>query len=109
MKHDELIDEKPKMTQASELAGCPFCGSRPFFGLGKKGSCQLHGEPFQAVTIYCKKHECPAKPLVSGGDIYNGGEAKARIEVAKMWNKRAAPTYGFGNDSRENYTLRGAQ
>jgi len=79
---------KPYMLQASELEKCPFCNSQPYFGLGKKGNCQLHGEPFQSVVIFCKKHECPAKPKVEGGDIYNGGEAKARIEVAKLWNRR---------------------
>ena len=60
--------------------------------LGKQGSCQLHGEPFQAIQIHCKKHECPAKPRVSAGDIFNGGRPKAEDEAIALWNKRYEPT-----------------
>ena len=74
--------------QKIKLLPCPFCGATPIWGRGKRGSCQLHGEPFQAVTIHCVV-ACPAKPMVSAGDIYNGGEHKARLEAAAIWNKRA--------------------
>lgn len=74
--------------QSTELKSCPFCGSKAYFGLGKRFGCQLHGESSQAVTIRCQNKECPAKPCVSGGDIFNGGEEKARIEVAQKWNNR---------------------
>lgn len=68
--------------------GCPFCNSQPFIEDGKRGSCQLHGEPFQPIIIRCKKHECHAKPSISWGDIYNGGRLKAIQEAAQKWNKR---------------------
>jgi hypothetical protein len=71
------------------LLPCPFCGNAPYFELGKRGNCQLHGEPFQSIIIRCKKSDCPAKPLIAAGDIFNGGEAKAKKEAAKLWNTRA--------------------
>jgi hypothetical protein len=67
---------------------CPFCGSKPFVEQGKRGSCQLHGEPFQSVVIRCKKQECPAKPLIQAGDIFNGGYEKAKAEAVAIWNTR---------------------
>jgi hypothetical protein len=57
------------------------------WGLGKKGSCQLHGEPMQSVTLACRMG-CRVRPSVSGGDIFNGGESQARNEVARIWNTR---------------------
>lgn len=68
---------------------CPFCGSIPYIGLGKQGSCQLHGEPFQSVIVHCKSPVCYARPSISGGDIYNGGKEKAELEAIKIWNRRA--------------------
>ena len=69
------------------LVPCKCCGSRPFIDKGKRGSCQLHGEPFQAILIVCKKRECAAKPKVEGGDIFNGGEQKAKLEAIDKWNR----------------------
>jgi len=80
----------PSSTMREALEKCPFCGSTTYIDLGKKGSCQLHGEPFQSIIIHCKKHECPAKPKVEGGDIYNGGKEKAIKEVSIKWNTRTA-------------------
>lgn len=68
---------------------CPFCGFLPYVDLGKKGSCQLHGEPFQSVLVHCKKQECPAKPSIQAGDIYDGGKDKAEEEAVAKWNRRA--------------------
>jgi hypothetical protein len=76
------------MTIIDELKLCPFCGSKPKIKLGKKGHCQLHGDPYQGVVIYCDNHECKIKCGVEAGDIYNGGETKAREEVKKIWNTR---------------------
>ena len=81
------------MTDILFLKECPFCGSKPFIELGKRGSCQLHGEPYQAIVIRCKKHECPAKPRIEAGDIYNGGEGKAKNEAANIWNTRTGATH----------------
>lgn len=72
-----------------DLEPCPFCGSNPHISLGKKGSCQLHGEPFQSVRIHCDKRECLFKPSIQAGDIFNGGKEKATEEAAKLWNTRA--------------------
>ena len=83
---------KTKMTTSEKLLpkpeGCPFCGSQPRIERGKRGSCQLHGEPFQGVVIRCAKHECPVKPKVQAGDIFNGGEEKAKQEAIQIWNTR---------------------
>ena len=56
--------------------------------LGKKGHCQLHGDPYQAIEVYCFENYCPAKPKVAAGDVYNGGESKAREEAINLWNRR---------------------
>jgi len=76
--------------QAAEvlLKSCPFCGSKPVKELGKRGSCQLHGETYQPIVIRCKRQDCPAKPKIEGGDIYNGAEEKAVRAVSKLWNTR---------------------
>lgn len=70
------------------LLQCPFCGSRPRIELGKRGSCQLHGEPFQSVLIRCAKYECPCKPKCEAGDIFNGGKELAEKEAIAKWNNR---------------------
>ena len=84
------VDDKPKSISDARkrCLPCPFCGDTPYIDLGKRGTCQLHGEPFQSVIIHCKKHECPAKPSISAGDIYNGGKAQAENDAIKKWNKR---------------------
>lgn len=70
------------------LLPCPFCGGKPRVDLAKKTFCQLHGEPSQAVKVYCY-HDCPARPSVESGDVFNGGEAKAREQAIAAWNRRA--------------------
>lgn len=85
-----LIEQKPISSARQKCKICPFCGSIPFVEQGKKGNCQLHGEPFQAVVVHCKKHECPAKPRISAGDIFNGGYEKAADEAISLWNRRAS-------------------
>ncbi len=75
------------MTQTTPLP-CPFCGKAPRICLGKKGHCQLHGDPYQAIEVYCFENYCPAKPKVAAGDVYNGGEGKAREEAIALWNRR---------------------
>jgi len=77
-------------SQTTELLGCPFCGSLPRVELGKKGSCQLHGEPFQPVIVRCADHDCFANPKVQAGDIFNGGEVEARKTAINKWNRRSA-------------------
>lgn len=89
MSNPELIVEKPQMLQRSELAPCPFCGKQPYWGMGKLGHCQLHGEPMQSIIIYCKNPDCFVKPSMSYGDIHCGGEARVRIEAARKWGYRA--------------------
>ena len=76
------------MTQSEQikLLPCPFCGSNPTIFLGKKSHCQLHGEPMQSVIIECRK--C-YQAKTCGGDVYNGGEQKAKFDVAEKWNTRA--------------------
>lgn len=65
---------------------CPFCKKKPIFGLTKKTGCQLHGDPIQNATLFCNNSQCHAKPCVFGGNIFNGGEYKARLEAVKKWN-----------------------
>lgn len=72
MKMEDTPIAKPISAARKKCKPCPFCGDIPFIDLGKQGSCQLHGETFQAVIAHCKKHECHAKPRVQAGDIYNG-------------------------------------
>ncbi len=83
-----MTDQSTSATMP-ELLPCPWCGKKPIVGLGKKGSCQLHGEPYQCVVISCTWQECPARPCVSRGDIYNGGRPLAQKEAAEVWNTRA--------------------
>jgi len=58
------------------LPGCPFCGATPHRGLGKKESCQMHGEPFQRYSIWCPKGHA---------NVTAQNEAMARQE----WSSRA--------------------
>ena len=80
---------------APELLPCPFCKQKPRVSRGTKGSCQLHGDPYQAMRVVCETRTCPARPQVQAGDIYNGGEPKARLEAITLWNnaltRAAAP------------------
>lgn len=64
------------MSEIENIRNCQFCGKKPVFGLTKKTGCQLHGDPVQYVTLGCKFSDCPAKPSVLGGDIYQNGEGK---------------------------------
>lgn len=66
-----------------------FCGRPPIRGMAKKTSCQMHGEPSQAVTLHCRP-DCFARPFVSAGDVYNGGKEKAYQEAEKIWNDNMA-------------------
>lgn len=86
-----MSDEQTLM-QRNDLKPCPFCGQLPFWELGKQNSCQLHGEPYQAVVIRCKDVDCWVKPKVEGGDIFNGGEGQARRKVAERWNRQETLT-----------------
>ena len=94
-----MTDQKPAPLP------CPFCGSKPIVELGKLTSCQLHGEPSQAVVIRCKSNECRAKPSVSAGDKYNGGEAKARGEAITVWNKREASSHQQATITAQQQTI----
>jgi len=67
---------------------CPFCGKKPQVALGKKNYCQLHGDPYQGVRVFCVENYCPAKPAIQAGDVYNGGEWKAMDEAIVLWNRR---------------------
>lgn len=82
---------RPAMEAETELLPCPFCGGKPRVDLAKKIFCQLHGEPSQAVRVYCY-HDCPSRPSVEAGDTFNGGEAKARAVAIAAWNRRALPS-----------------
>jgi phage terminase large subunit GpA-like protein len=73
---------------------CPFCGGAPRMDLAKKTYCQLHGEPAQAVRVYCYHSGCDARPSVSAGDVFNGGEVRARAEAIERWNRRPATGEG---------------
>lgn len=79
-------------TITEKLKACPFCGYEPILHLGKKENSPLHGEPFQGIVIRCNNHDCAAKPVVQGGDIYvaDGLAVKTRAlqEASKLWNKR---------------------
>lgn len=55
---------------------------------GKKGHCQLHGDPYQGIIIKCSNPYCFAREGASFGDIYNGGERKAKDEAIQKWNSR---------------------
>lgn len=85
-------------TPENSVMPCPFCGSKPAFGLTKQTGCQLHGDPIQYVTLGCKNNACHAKPHVQGGDRYaNGetgeffkkGEADAKALALTRWNTRS--------------------
>lgn len=84
------LDEQP----SEGVRLCPFCQSKPVFGLGRKTGCQLHGDPIQYVTLGCKNRDCPAAPTVTGGDMYQNGEGqyfketekKAREFAVQKWN-----------------------
>jgi Lar family restriction alleviation protein len=73
---------------APELKPCPFCGKQPTWKLAKKQYCQLHGEPSQAVHVFCKSSGCPAAGGVFAGDTFNGGEETAKAEAIAAWNRR---------------------
>lgn len=84
-----LIDDKPAISPARQRCKrCPFCGSVPYIDLGKRGNCQLHGEPYQSVIVHCKNTSCAARPSITAGDIYNGGKPKAEDEAIALWNRR---------------------
>jgi hypothetical protein len=36
-----------------ELLNCPFCGSKPNHGRGRKQRDRVNGEPFQRFVIWC--------------------------------------------------------
>ena len=71
-----------------KLKKCPFCGGTPIFQHAKLTHCSLHGDPAQEIIIRCNNNDCVAKPSVRAGDIYNGGEQKARNEAVEKWNVR---------------------
>lgn len=75
-----------------QLKPCPFCGSTPKIELGKKQYCQTHGDPSQEVIVRCPNRYHTV--IVGAGDVYNGGEAKAREEAIERWNTRT----GESND-----------
>ena len=74
----------------TEIKPCPWCGCQPIIHLGKKTGCQLHGEPMQGIVIECNFHGCPVRPRLQAGDIYNGGQDKAKQEATVLWNTRTA-------------------
>lgn len=78
-----------------KLKTCPFCGCAPSMHLGKRTGCQLHGDPSQPVVIKCNYEKCPAKPMITAGDVYAGcdtvtpeNKLKAEQEAAEIWNRR---------------------
>ncbi len=87
------------MSEIKNIRNCQFCGKKPVFGLTKKTGCQLHGDPVQYVTLGCKFSDCPAKPSVLGGDIYQNGEGKyfeetkvkARNLAIDKWGRTPTP------------------
>ena len=68
------------------LVACEFSGIKPEIGHAKITHCSLHGDPAQEIFVRCKKHDCPARPKVSAGDVYNGGVEKAREEAILKWS-----------------------
>ena len=74
------------MTLATILP-CPFCGKTPRLEKGKKSFCQLHGEPSQPMIVRCANTSC-CRPQWAAGDVFNGGEEKAKLEVIEKWNTR---------------------
>ena len=83
-----LLMANDQTQTTKNLLPCPFCGSIPIYSLGKRGSCQMHGDPFQAVIVRCNNSRCPANPRVEAGDVYNGGEAQAKAKASEKWNER---------------------
>lgn len=78
------------MTEHTQgLLPCPFCGARPIIREGKKGYCQLHGEPNQGIKVFCPTSGCGAAAGVEAGDIYDNGVDKAKSEAVASWNRRA--------------------
>lgn len=88
------------MTEQLKILPCPFCGGdKPKIFQGKKGSCQLRGEPYQSIIIKCEKDRCPVKPKVEAGDIYCGGYEQAKRAAVAKWNTRA-------DDTKENHSTK---
>jgi hypothetical protein len=65
-------------TPSQELKACPFCGGRARKELGKRKTCQLHGDPYQDTIIRCPLNNCVRM---------EGAEA---VVIAK-WNSRPTP------------------
>jgi len=56
------------MTQIDEKAGCPFCGAKPHYNLGKLTSCQIHGEPQQDHVFKCP-HGCASSVSLQSPEV----------------------------------------
>ena len=87
-----------------ELKPCPFCGSRPHYGLQKVRYCSLHGEPLQDFSVWCV-NRCARK---TAGD---------RNRAAVLWNTRAADKEALAllreartslEDAAQNFNVDGA-
>ncbi len=43
----------------------------------------------QSLIIQCKNTGCFVQPVMTYGNVHNGGEAATRIEAARKWDYRA--------------------
>ncbi len=79
------------------LYSCVFCGGRAAWKLSKTRYCQLHGDPYQDVIVFCdhqkpnysnesnaKRTNCGVRPEVSAGDMERAFE---------LWNTRSYHAY----------------
>ena len=73
---------------------CPFCGATPHRQLGKRYSCQLHGDPLQDHIIRCP-HLCAQRT------------ASSKEAAIAAWNQRTTPAE-VAALKREVERLRGA-
>jgi hypothetical protein len=82
-------------TNSQELKPCPFCGGRARKELGKRKTCQLHGDPYQDTIIRCPLDNCVRMEGVEAVVIakWNSRPTPAIVEGLKRWEYE----YEMGN------------